>query len=224
MQQAARTPGGDRNDTSENPTASNEPDDPDDPVTEIVPVVRSRMPERPAYRSIPREFSGSEATRPAFLRVVAAVWILALLVTIATASAIFFDKNAVQDALRRGLSADNPSRSAHAIDNAVNYTLFGLLAGACLLVLINGLCLASTWGGSRRARIVHAIVALLTAGGLVAAWVSLYDARTTAYHLTQWGPIAVAILVIIGTALLFAPPVSRWLAPGTPATAAGPDD
>lgn len=219
MQQAARTPDGDRNDTFEHPAGL---DATDDTVTEAVSIARSRMPERPAYRSIPREFSGSEAMRPAFLRVVAAVWFLALLVTIATASAIFFDKNAVQDALRRGLSSDNPSRSAHDIQHAVNYTLFGLLGGACLLVLINGLCLASTWGGNRRARVLHAAVAVVTAGGLVGAWMSLYDARTTAYHLTEWGPIAVAILVIIGTALLFAPPVSKWLTPGNPAAAEHP--
>ncbi|WP_018177124.1 hypothetical protein [Jongsikchunia kroppenstedtii] len=204
MQQAAQTPHDDRDDTYRGPT---DPDIPDDTVTEAVPVIRSGMPERPAYRSIPRDFSGSEASRPAFLHVVAAVWVLALLVAVVTASAIFFDKAAVQDALRQGLRSDNPSRSAHTINNAVNYTLFGLLAGACVLTLINGLCLASTWGGNRRARIVHTVVALVTAGGLVGAWLSLHDARATAYHLTEWGPIAVAILVIIGTALLFAPPV-----------------
>lgn len=172
------------------------------------------MPRRPDYRSVPRRFSGSEATRPQIMRVIAAIWIAALLVAAAAASVIFFDRTAVQEALRHGLAADNPSRSVHAIDDAVRYTLFGLLAGAVVLAIANAVCLASVWSGSRRARSVQVLVSLATVAALAGAWGALSDAHRTADHLPEWGPIATAALVVVGAVLLFMPAVNRWFGPG----------
>ncbi len=148
---------------------------------------------------------------PRTLTAALTAWAASFAVFAALAAVLTFDYQAVADALAAGMSTRNPTADPTAVDQAAALSMLGVGGVGMLLVLAALFAIARLRPGRARARMWLAVVGALTVVASVTAWNLLSDAGNIAVGLLTWGPLLQAALVVVGTALLFAPSASGWL-------------
>jgi hypothetical protein len=142
------------------------------------------------------------------LDVATLIWLLALVALIATAAMVGFDQADVRAELTRSLAEDNRSTSPDDLADTVKIAM--IASGVIALVV-----LACALFGILRVRDrVPSGRSLLTTTGVVGAvgfWTVIDPAADGLGVAAQWLPLGVAAGAAVATALLFAPPISRWL-------------
>ncbi|RDI26831.1 hypothetical protein DEU38_10866 [Rhodococcus sp. AG1013] len=156
---------------------------------------------------------------PRSLTAAVTAWALSFAAFAAVAGVLGVYYDSVVDALDTGLASRNPAAESATVDQVSGLTVLGVGGVGLLLVLAAVLGIVRLRSGHGRPRIWLTVVGVLTVAASVASWSVLADAGDLVYGALTWAPLLQAGLVVVGTALLFAPAVSAWLdrpAGGTP--------
>lgn len=186
--------------------------EPEAPGASAPPRPRTPQPPRPDVAVTPLHAPGTgPSAAPRALVAALTAWAASFAVFAAIVGILAVDYQAVADALAAGLSARNPTADPTVVDQAAALSMLGVGGVGMLLVLAALLGIVRLRTGRGRARVWLTIVGALTVVASVTAWNLLSDAGDVALWTLTWAPLLQAALVLVGTALLFAPSVSAWL-------------
>ncbi|MGO4203791.1 hypothetical protein AB4Z09_18965 [Rhodococcus sp. TAF43] len=157
-------------------------------------------------------------TPPHALAAALAAWTASFVVFVGLLGALALDGR-VRDALESDLADRNPTAAAGDVSGVVSLTVPAVVGIGLLVMLTAVFAILRLRRRRRGGRTGLAVAALPTIVAAVATWNLLSGAWDTSVRALTWAPLLQAGLVVVGTALLFAPAVSAWLdrpAGGTP--------
>lgn len=149
---------------------------------------------------------------PRALPAAVTVWGASFAAFAVLAAALAANYDAIVAALGAGLADDDPTADPTTVDQVAGLTVLGVGGVGLLLVLAGVLGIVRLRSGrNTRGRVWLTVVAVLTVVAAVTSWSVLSDAGHLAFGVPAWAPLLQAVLVVVGTGLLFTPSASSWL-------------
>lgn len=172
---------------------------------------RPRPPRPDVVVSPLHDFRTDPGPVPWTLTAAVTAWGASFAAFAALAAALGADYDTVVAAVGAGLSADDPTADPAVVDQVSGLTVLGVGGIGLLLVLAGVLGLVWLRSGRTRGRLWLTVVAVLTVAAAVTSWSVLSDAGELVFRTPTWAPLLQAVLVVVGTALLFTGSASAWL-------------
>ncbi|WFR73570.1 hypothetical protein P9209_08085 [Prescottella defluvii] len=173
---------------------------------------RAPQPPRPAVVVTPlRDHRTDPGPTPRTLTAAVTAWAASFAVFACLAAALSADYDAVVAALDAALTTGDPTADPTTVDQVSGLIVLGVGCVGLLLVLAGVLGIVRLRSGRGRGRAWLTVVGVLTVAAAMTSWSALSDAGDLVFRTLSWAPPLQAALVVVGTALLFAPSASAWL-------------
>lgn len=180
-------------------------------MTEPGPIPPPRpRPARPEIRITPLRDPVPDE-RPRFVDAAAICWLIGLAALVLSAIWQAFNLVAVREAMGDALATDHPATTRDDITNTVSIIMIGNAAAALFILVLAVIGIIRVRDRIASGRTMLTLAGLLAVAVSVQFWIVTDAAHHVVGDVIAALPLVTAVFAVVGTGLLYAPVVGKWL-------------